>query len=819
MASTPPLQVPIIANVSGLLDGLATGTAGIKQFAGAAETSLGGLGKTIENLKAPFLALAGLAAGGALFKGVIDTTVAWNMEIDKLARTLGVTTGQASTLKVALQGLGIDQETYISAAQKMTAQIAKGGQGFAALGISTKDAHGNLKPMTDLMAEAVDKINSMKQGTDQMTAAQLLWGKGAQQAMDLLRLTSERMAAAREEAESLHLIVGPEGVAKTEQYEEGMRKVSLIQTSLQVQIGNALLPTLLKLGTWLGSTGPSMAQGLMYGIQGVIQIFYALKATVETITIAMVAFFSQVIEGAMTAGSVLYKVLTGDFKGAWQAAKSGFQDIKSEAEAAADGIGTAWKEMATNSKALWADQGPVQDGKVGAQGAATVDPTKGKDTSMELLQQFKQQLEEKKAAEENWFTWSTQEELAFWQSKEAQVQVGSKAYVAILTEENKLRRKIAEEDQAKQTADFALKMTKVREGSEERVALAQEEAARVGAVYGTDSKQYLQALAVVERAQQAHADKMKQVDAAIQQDKRDALLAGLDLEISILENQANAGLLSQTKYIAQLKAYENEKYQIQLQAAQRAAALEEDPVKHQQKLNQLAQVERQFNARMLQIDRQALAQRRAQWTNFFQSMTGGFQTAIQGLIQGTMTWSDAFNQVLDQALQGIINFFAQWAIEEAIKWAVSLVLGKEGSEAQIRGQSSTYAVSAMQSVASIPYVGWAMAPAVGEAAYAQGMSFLGRASAMGGWDRVPTDQVAQIHKDEMVMSPPLAGFIRDTFASASAPAAAAAGAGGGDTHIHISAMDGKSVQQFVNRNQGAFIQGTNAAAKNRRTQR
>jgi hypothetical protein len=202
---------------------------------------------------------------------------------------------------------------------------------------------------------------------------------------------------------------------------------------------------------------------------------------------------------------------------------------------------------------------------------------------------------------------------------------------------------------------------------------------------------------------------------------------------------------------------------------------------------------------MEKIEADALEKSRARWSSFFSSMTGGFDSAIQGLVKGTMTWGNAFKTVTDQALSGLISFFVQWGIEEATRWATSLAMNKTGNVDEAQGAAALYAVNAMASVAEIPMVGWAMAPGVGEAAYAEGLAMAGLASAEGGWDRVPQDTLAMIHKNEMVLPADLAENIRGM-------------ASGGDheserrnVNITIQAMDGQDVHRVLTRHQDSLF--------------
>lgn len=127
--------------------------------------------------------------------------------------------------------------------------------------------------------------------------------------------------------------------------------------------------------------------------------------------------------------------------------------------------------------------------------------------------------------------------------------------------------------------------------------------------------------------------------------------------------------------------------------------------------------------------------------------------------------------------------------------------------AEITGSAADYAVNAMASVAAIPVTGWAMAPGVGAAAYATGMSFL--PSAAGGWDSVPADTLAHIHKQEMVMSAPLATGLRNLIANG--------GENGGGTTVNAHFHGCFDSKTFFQQNQGQMVAAIQDAVKNRRS--
>jgi hypothetical protein len=108
------------------------------------------------------------------------------------------------------------------------------------------------------------------------------------------------------------------------------------------------------------------------------------------------------------------------------------------------------------------------------------------------------------------------------------------------------------------------------------------------------------------------------------------------------------------------------------------------------------------------------------------------------------------------------------------------------------------AAEVYQALASIPYVGPFLAPAAAIAAAAAVISF-GKniASAEGGWWEIPGDQIAQVHKNEMVLPAKAAQGVRDLVEGGRA------GGGGGMT-VNISALDGHSVKRVLMDNPSAL---------------
>ena len=315
-------------------------------------------------------------------------------------------------------------------------------------------------------------------------------------------------------------------------------------------------------------------------------------------------------------------------------------------------------------------------------------------------------------------------------------------------------------------------------------------------------KEKAQADAEAEKARKQNLE-LARIAAA---DELNLLKFSIEAQEQALDQQLAAGRINEAQWVAMRKAGIAQELRAQLDALnQEQKAAENDLVAWKKIQAQKDALNRKAYADMGKLDADLVTKSRARWDGFFGSMTGGFNGAIQGLVRGTMTWGDAFKAVTDQALSGLINFFVQWGEQEALRWLTSMAMGETGRVAEATGAAAVYAVNAMGSVAAIPFYGWAMAPAVGAEAYGAGLTMAGLASAEGGWDRVPADQVAQLHKNEMVLPASVAEPVRQMAAS-----------GGGGRSVVVQFNGVVDAKGFFQQNQGHILRTINEAVKNGR---
>jgi hypothetical protein len=214
----------------------------------------------------------------------------------------------------------------------------------------------------------------------------------------------------------------------------------------------------------------------------------------------------------------------------------------------------------------------------------------------------------------------------------------------------------------------------------------------------------------------------------------------------------------------------------------------------------------------------ALAKANAQSTQIMQSISqnlaNSFSTAIKGMISGTQTLSTAFEKMGQQMLQSLESalekMLSQWMQHHIMELLVhtqtkesEVAVNQTASEQtqaislkehmnQILMTAKQAATKAWDAMSGIPVVGPALGAAAAAATFAAVMAFGSVTSAAGGFYEVDRDQLAFIHKKEMVLPAGIADRLRTTVAG-----------GGGDSGMNINvfhnvnAIDSASFQDTI----------------------
>lgn len=713
--------------VSGINAGLSSLKTGMANVGSAVQTHWDRVGGTFSMLQGKVVALAAIAAGGAFFKESINAANQLNGEVMSLSKRLGITAQAASTLNTALGDIYSDSETYISAFGKFAKEIKNNESKLQEMGLQTRDTNGHLRDSNTLFMEALQVVSNYKPGLDQTTAAMTLFGKGVDEVMTLQKLNNQVLEDAAQKNRDLGLALTVESVEASKQYKAAMNDVGDVLTGIKVTIGRAVMPAFTELGKYFAEAGPYVINVFKGALTGLMLAFRGVQAIVKIVTEAIFEFINTTIDNIGNMADVIRKLFSGDFEGAFESAKAiwarnGVALKRIFVDNVRDAFGSAQDSFSQDLQRIWNPTEATAKPKGGTKTMEVMEtkPPVHEKSNMpqyeEELAQAKQLAAEKDALRD----YTKEQELAFWQTILTREDVVSKDRIAI----------------SKKVADL-------------RTAILREE-----------------------------AKKHRDLDLEVLKGQQDAALDAVEAARMEADGQYRMGLISKAQLLELEKGFEEQRFEIRRQYLQARLALidpDRDPVAYEQTNQQIEELERQHRMRLRGIQLEAMAD--SPFTNVMKSAEQSFASAIEGMINRTMTLRQALTSIWAGIRGAIVKEIATIIARKVAAWAVerALTLAGIGADAAKAGSG------AASSVASIPYVGPVLAIAALATVMAAVMGAQGKVpSAARGFD-IPSgvNPLTQLHEEEMVLPSEIANNFRAMFAVNGGGAAGGAAGGGG----------------------------------------
>lgn len=798
MADENRAQIVVDGDISPLKQKFREAAEDLKRFgaegSGVFERMTGPLGR----LQEKFVAIGAILGGGAVFKEAVSQAATFTEESMKLGDALDVSATQASTFIAALEDIDVSQDEFATAAKGMAKELRTNEDRLQAMGLRTRDAAGNLRPLNELVLDGIEAVKGYRAGTDRAIAGQVAFGKGFQLTGNLLKLNNEVLNENAELQQRLGAQVSGENVAAWQAFDRAGDKAHLTLKALNTTTGNALLPVLTDLANWFVSIGPAAVTVLRGAVGGLIASFHFLTTGVTVLWETINAMVVTVAEPLRALGASIGKALVGDFAGA-KAELTGIPTVISGA------WGQAFEEMANKAQStrdrvwnLFAEGTPAAAPQAGGKSADGLLEKPKAESRMDI---FERQLAAEKdlASQRNALReFSKAQELAFWES--------------ILANET-----MTQKDRISIEKKISLLRVDVRREEAKKLKALDEEGMRAGEA---------RALAKVE-AEQAAAE---------------ALLAG--------------GEINQQQALKLEEQFEARRYEIQRAYAEaRKAQLAEDPdhspVEMQKLKNKLLEIEQQYLVKRNQLQGKQMQLQKVQldksmdvWRSLGQSVSSLWDKGVNAMMNGTLRWRNA-TKAIGMELAGwfarnvVGKMLSSWAAGKAAEFAISMgwmtkeqavklgmmdaeMAAEEGkaqfgmavtaqeATAKVGNHGASAAAGAADSVASIPYIG----PILAAAAFAATLAMVLGArsnikSASRGFD-IPRglNPMTQLHEEEMVLPKEHADTIR---------ALRDRGARGGDAApqpVIIQALDARSVRDYLKANSHALAPALRRLGRN-----
>jgi hypothetical protein len=756
------------------------------------------------------LAFTAVLAGGAAFREIINRTVNLTVESITLGRQLGISAGQASVLKDALGNVFATTEQFQTAARGLTNTLRSDEEAVSRLGVATRGSNGEFRNTVDIMLDVNKRLASLKEGTDRNVEGARVYGRAWLEVAPILALTAEGMDEAREKAQSLGLIIGVESIEQTNRYRAAMDDAGDVVDALAKVLGDALLPVLTDLANWFGSIGPDVVARFRAALVPLQVAFIGLRTGVAVVYESIKGTMEGMLALGTGLANAMARALVFDFSGARDAWRAGWDELGAIGERMVANVVAASQKGAADIAAVWANaMDPIDTPTPEPAAGGGADPSGGRARMPELearLAQLKVAFSEEARERGQFLDFGRERERAYWRDILATERVSADERLAIRTKVAQLALAIDKEAFDGELGALRAREAEYRSNLEARLVIVREYAARVGAAYGEDSRQYQDAarrIVEIEREKQAQLDAIRDLRGA---SAESAALAQVDAEATAAAALTDLGATTAEELVEQEASFEARRFEIRRAALEDRLRLAEadpdrDPVAIARIHAEIQALELAHDAKLREIRVAGIKAQVADWRGVFGTIEGGFSRVIAQFLRGTLTIGGAVRGLFVAVAEAVVQMLAQVAAQWLANAILQRVIGKTTAASTIAGHSAAAGAAGVASMAGAPFPINLGAPAFGLAMAAAAAAY-GAAipAAAGGFD-IPAgiNPITQLHSREMVLPAPIADGIREMIEGSG-------GMGGGPAvTVQVSALDAQTTADWLRRGGAAQI--------------
>ena len=227
------------------------------------------------------LAAAGISAITAAALASIPIVLGWAETLDGIGDVLGTDAGESAALAVAIEGVGGNVEGITGQMAFLTRGLvdAKGelgptGEVMKELGISFRDANGQILPATDILSSVADVIGNMPDGLEKTRLMTQLFGKSGKDLSDVMSaLANGGLEAADQKARALGLTLSENTSQSAIELGREFKTIGMMGRGLMISLGSDLLPVL----------KPLIERFIELGTQALPEIRKAIKSVMPAV--------------------------------------------------------------------------------------------------------------------------------------------------------------------------------------------------------------------------------------------------------------------------------------------------------------------------------------------------------------------------------------------------------------------------------------------------------------------------------------------------------------------------------------------------------
>lgn len=310
--------------------------------------------KRMEDMKKA-AAAAGAAIGASFVAGAGTAAILVQQAIEsadamgKMAQKAGMSVEAFSELAYAAKMSDVEAAALSTSLAKLGGKIndvaaGAGGEAaaaFQAMGIEVKNADGSLKDSGQVMTEVAQKFSQYQDGAAKSALAIKIFGEEGTKLVPLLNSGASGLAEMRAEAAELGAVLDGPTKAAAENFNDNLSRLNTLKEGFANQIMKAVLPSL-----------EGMTNRMIESAKGADGLAKAATVAATGVKILMTAgslvtaVFKSVGEYIGGVAATLVRFFSGDWKGAFEIAKSVVSDFRGNMVSAAENVSAIWNDAA-----------------------------------------------------------------------------------------------------------------------------------------------------------------------------------------------------------------------------------------------------------------------------------------------------------------------------------------------------------------------------------------------------------------------------------------------------------------------------------------
>lgn len=250
----------------------------------------------------------------------------------KMSQKVGIAVDDLSKLAYSAQLSDVSLEQLQQGLVKLSDAAVKAQSGvgdqaaaFDALGISVKDAQGNLKSSYDLYLDVADAFEHLQDGASKTAVSIDLFGKAGAELIPALNGGAESIRAAGDELATFGGVITPAAAKASEEFNDNLTRLHKATEGFARQLAGDLLPDLVSLTDHFvevakkGDSAQKTADGITAALRALGGVAILVSNAFQIVGDNIAAFVA-----------IGVAVLSGDFKGALAIAKLRVEDLNTD---------------------------------------------------------------------------------------------------------------------------------------------------------------------------------------------------------------------------------------------------------------------------------------------------------------------------------------------------------------------------------------------------------------------------------------------------------------------------------------------------------